>query len=72
MNKYKHVLKSKTIWGALLAIVGVFLGSDMNLCEASNHIDKIITSVGGILAIYGRLTANTRVTLKPVAEEEQP
>ncbi|MAU47537.1 MAG: hypothetical protein CMP09_22540 [Yangia sp.] len=69
MNNVKSFLASKTIWGAGIAILPQalsLLGYDISAEDArgiASHADAIVTSVGGLLAIYGRVTA-TRVIKK--------
>ncbi|MFN7011130.1 MAG: hypothetical protein ACK4PN_13955 [Allorhizobium sp.] len=55
--------QSKTVWGALIAIAAPLLkqaGVELGLAEQANLADALTTIVGalgGVLAIYGRVTA---------------
>lgn len=59
----KHFLASKTFWGAAL----VLLATGANLLgfepEALPTADEIVAIIGGVIAIIGRFTAKTVVTL---------
>ncbi|RWX76003.1 hypothetical protein EPK99_20290 [Neorhizobium lilium] len=67
MDAMKAWYKSKTVWGALIAIAasllhgfGIDLGSD-----AQNQLaDLAVTlagAVGGLIAIYGRIRAESTI-----------
>lgn len=64
----KNFLGSKTIWGTVIAVVPTLaplIGISFSAEDAamvSNSIDAIITAVGGLLAIYGRIKATTSLT----------
>jgi hypothetical protein len=62
----KGVLASKGVWGGLIAILPMALsllsivGINISAADAQGlmgHIDVIIAAIGGLLAIYGRITA---------------
>lgn len=63
MVEEKQWYKSKTIWGALLAVIASFMGLfGINLDEAAqlNIADTLVQLsgvVGSMIAIYGRLGA---------------
>jgi uncharacterized membrane protein len=67
MNDVKSFLKSKTIWGAAItvapSVAGLFgytiTGADV--ATANDAINSIVTAVGSLLAIYGRVTARARI-----------
>jgi hypothetical protein len=74
MNSTKSLFKSKTFWGAVIAIVaslaGLF-GFEITASDQQDLIsmydqalaawDSIAVVVGGLLAIYGRVTATSRI-----------
>jgi len=65
----KSPLKSLTVWGGVIAIlpqVATIAGPIIGLTpgdtsEAMGHADEIITAVGGLLAIWGRFRARSRI-----------
>ena len=65
MDEVKSFLASKTIWGAVIAILPQLLalfGLQISAADAqgiAGHADTIVSAVGGLLAIYGRVTAKT-------------
>ncbi|MGS4886109.1 hypothetical protein [Roseibium sp. MB-4] len=74
MNSTKSLFKSKTFWGAVIAIVaslaGLF-GFEITATDQQDLIglydqalaawDSIAVVAGGLLAIYGRVTATSRI-----------
>ena len=63
----KYWYQSKTVWGALIAILasvlhagGFELGSKAQN-ELADGIVALTGAVGGLLALYGRLSAATRL-----------
>lgn len=74
MNSTKSLIKSKTFWGAVIAIAaslaGVF-GFEISPADQQDLIslydqalaawDSIAVVAGGLLAIYGRITATRRI-----------
>jgi hypothetical protein len=58
MNDVKPFLLSKTIWGAIIAMVGAVMNSMGFETSALSGLDgEIVTLIGGALAIYGRVRA---------------
>ncbi|MCK8781764.1 hypothetical protein M0654_17420 [Rhizobium sp. NTR19] len=67
MGDTKHWYRSKTVWGALIAVAasllqvaGLQLGPDVQ----ADLVELIVTSagvVGGLLAIYGRIVADSGI-----------
>jgi hypothetical protein len=60
---------SKTLWGAVIGLVGVFapkilaaLGGESAIDNAMNIAGSVAAAVGGLLAIYGRFKATTTLT----------
>lgn len=63
----KYWYQSKTVWGALIAILasvmhagGFELGSEAQN-ELADGIVALAGAVGGLLALYGRLSAEKRL-----------
>ena len=67
-SETKFVLKSKTIWGVIIAAVPTILaqfGVDVGSTELINGwANEIIEAFGSLLAIYGRFVADTAVHVK--------
>ena len=67
MNDVKSFVASKTIWGAGIAILPQLLslfGLEISAADAEgivSHVDAVVTAVGGLLAIYGRVTAKKAI-----------
>ena len=67
MMDMKTWYQSKTVWGALLTIGASFAnaaGYDIapaDQVDFSERITTIITAAGGLLALYGRLSASKRL-----------
>lgn len=67
MNGTKPVYLSKTIWGAVAAIVGggvtignfVLTGADV--MQVHELLTGIASSVGGLVAVWGRVKAKHRI-----------
>ena len=67
MDETKQWYLSKTVWGALVAIaasllrgMGLELGPDAQSQLADDFV-SLAGAIGGLIAIYGRLTAEKRV-----------
>ncbi|MCX8998454.1 hypothetical protein NOF55_15170 [Rhizobiaceae bacterium BDR2-2] len=66
----KKWYQSKTIWGALVVIVASLLrvaGYEFGEAEQAELTDAVSTiagALGGILALYGRLTATQAISQK--------
>lgn len=67
MLEMKPWYQSKTVWGALIAIAAPLLGrSGLELggaeqAEIADALTTLAGTVGGLLALYGRLTATKGV-----------
>lgn len=63
MDDAKTWYQSKTVWGGLIAIFAALMqarGHNIPIQEQVGLVDALTTSagaIGGLLAIYGRLTA---------------
>ncbi len=67
MEDVKQWYLSKTVWGALLALgasVLQFTGIQIGAADQSAIADSAVSiagAVGGLIAIYGRLTATSAI-----------
>lgn len=71
MDTIKELLKSKTIWGVILLVLNGTLFKDNPLTDqfgdqVNGAIDSILTTVGAVLAVWGRLTAKAPLIGRPV------
>lgn len=55
MTDTKRWFESKALWGSFVSIVGIALALD------STTTGLIVTAIGNILAIYGRLKAKATI-----------
>ena len=67
MDEMKQWYLSKTVWGALIAIAasllpttGLELGADAQ-AQLADDLVALGGAIGGLIAIYGRLTAEKRL-----------
>lgn len=71
----KSAVKSKTLWGVLLTVlvsVAPFLGIHFTADDAaliSEGIDQLIILATAVLAIYGRVRAESKLTFKLTRKE---
>jgi hypothetical protein len=67
MLDVKPWYQSKTVWGALIAIAAPLLGraglevGGAEQAEIADALTTLACTVGGLLALYGRLTATKGV-----------
>ncbi len=67
MNELKPLVESKTFWGAMMALVssGVAAGHyTLTPADAASAVDiivSIISGIGGLVAIYGRVVASKKI-----------
>lgn len=67
MEQTKSLLASKTVWGGILVVVGAIAGmlgytfAPEDQATVAAAIDNIVIAVGGLLAIWGRITATKRI-----------
>ena len=74
-DQSKWIAKSKTLWGAIIAALPVLapiFGLDLSPDDVAqigdsgvSVIDAAFGVVGGLLVIYGRLTASQPATMLP-------
>lgn len=63
-QEVKSAVQSKTMWGAVLALVATaakIAGYDIG--DPSLYVNDIVTLVGVVFAMYGRVTATSRVKI---------
>lgn len=67
MTMTKTFLASKTIWGIFLVAVGTIADSSAPLADllGVEWAGKVVLVAGLILAFWGRMSANTKLTLLP-------
>jgi hypothetical protein len=64
MTDSKAWYLSKTVWGALVAVlasISHLFGFELGILEQGQLIDGLVAiagSIGGLLALYGRVVAN--------------
>lgn len=67
MEGTKGILASKTVWGGLLVVVAAVAGlfgytfSVEDQVSVVELVERIVVAVGGLLAIWGRVTATKRI-----------
>jgi hypothetical protein len=67
MDDMKQWYLSKTVWGALIAIVASVarpMGLDLDIGLQAEMADSLVSlagALGGLVAVYGRVTAETRL-----------
>lgn len=67
MLEMKPWYQSKTVWGALIAIAAPLLGraglelGGTEQAEIAEALTTLAGTIGGLLALYGRLTATKGV-----------
>ena len=67
MTGRKNFLKSKGVWGGLIALGGSVANvagyaiDGATVSEAILNVNSIVGAVGGLMAIYGRVTAKDRI-----------
>lgn len=62
MNDVKGILQSKTVWGAGLAVLATLAQlAGYDLGDTNGLAEQLVAVVGGLIAIYGRITAVTKL-----------
>lgn len=66
MKQVKSFIASKTIWGVILMIAGSIFG--YNIPEGADQelagiASVVMESVGAVLALYGRIKADKKITV---------
>ena len=63
-SEVKSAIQSKTMWGAIIALASTgakIAGYDIGNPEL--YVNDIVSLVGVVFAMYGRITATTRVKI---------
>lgn len=67
MEDFKSIFASKTVWGAIIAIgagvAGIF-GYSIGAEDQASLVElgvSVVASVGGVIAMFGRVKATKRV-----------
>ena len=61
----KNAALSKTIIGVLITLAGPYLAK-FGIVDGAGFADEIVSLIGTALAIYGRFSAKTTLTVLPV------
>ena len=67
MDGFKNIFASKSIWGGLIAILGVvapMLGFSFSTEDGQTVmglVEQVTVIVGTVLALYGRVTATKKI-----------
>ena len=62
MTEIKGMLQSKTIWATLVAIAATIAQlAGWSLGDTDGMAEQMVALVAGMVAIYGRMTAVTRI-----------
>lgn len=67
MNNFKGMLSSKGVWGGIIVVLSALLGAfgyTIGLEDQQALVDAVSqlgAMIGGVLAIYGRITATKRI-----------
>lgn len=65
--------QSKAIWGSIVAVVATVIalfGYTIPQEQTTELIMQIVTVIGGLLALYGRIVASKSIGKKPVEKPE--
>lgn len=66
MEQTKNFLKSKSIWGLILIVLGMILpklGITVEETQLEEILTSLLTVVGFVLSIIGRFTADKKLTI---------
>lgn len=63
MDGVKGFLQSKTIWGVVVMVTAQILKRNGVEVDEAGLLNDIVSIVGTILAVYGRVTAKTVITV---------
>jgi hypothetical protein len=67
MNEFKALTQSKTFWGAVVALggsaltLGHYTLSPADAAQAIDLLSGLAGTVGGLVAIYGRVVATRKI-----------
>ena len=58
MEEVKGILQSKTVWGSLIAVLATLAQiAGYDIGDTGGLAEQIVAVIGGLIAIYGRVTA---------------
>lgn len=70
--RVKNILLSKTVWGAAIAFVAALfphvfqsIAAVLGVTDPTILAAQVVGAMGAILAIYGRVTAKSTITVLP-------
>ena len=62
MDEVKGILQSKTVWGSLIAVLATLAQiAGYDIGDTGGLAEQIVAVIGGLIAIYGRITAVAKV-----------
>lgn len=62
MNDVKGILQSKTVWGSALAVLATLAQiAGYDIGDTNGLAEQIVAVIGGLIAIYGRITAVAKI-----------
>jgi protein-S-isoprenylcysteine O-methyltransferase Ste14 len=67
MEDTKSLLASKTVWGGIIVVIaaiGGFFGYGITAedqASLAHIIESVVLAIGGLLAIWGRVTATKKI-----------
>lgn len=62
MDDVKGILQSKTVWGSAIAVIATLAQiAGYDIGDTGGLAEQIVAVIGGCLAIYGRITAVTKI-----------
>ena len=68
MEGVKGILQSKTIWGVVVMLLAQVLKRNGVEVDEAGLLNDMVSLVGTVLAVYGRVTAKTTITAAPVVK----
>jgi hypothetical protein len=67
MDQFKSWIESKAVWGGIAAVAGAALSlghytlTPADAAHAVDLVTGIVTAIGGLVAIYGRVVASKKI-----------
>lgn len=62
MEDVKGILQSKTVWGSAIAVIATLAQiAGYDLGDTGGFAEQIVAVIGGLIAIYGRITAVAKI-----------
>lgn len=62
MEEVKGILQSKTVWGSAIAVLATLAQiAGYDLGDTNGLAEQIVAIIGGVIAIYGRVTAVSKI-----------